>query len=228
MGSPPGPVLANIFMVELERNIIPTLSNDILLWKRYVDDTICFIKLISVNKVLETLNSYHTNIKFTIEIESENKISFLDVLLIRSNSLISTKVYRKNTNTYIYMNWKSFSPNNWKWGTLKTLVTRAFDICSTDEYLKEELEHIRKVFHYRNNYPLWVINKVIDDAEKIPLANENDSSNNEKIHCLMLPYQGDKGSNLLKSMKRYVSKLLPEHTKLEITFTDKKLNSCFQ
>ena len=43
----------------------------------------------------------------------------------------------------------------------------------------------------------------------------------------MLPYQGDKDSNLLKSMKRYVSKLLQEHTKLEITFTGKKLNSCF-
>ena len=95
MGSPLGPVLANIFMVELERNIIPTLSNDILLWKRYVDDTICFIKLTSINKVLQNLNSYHRNIKFTIEIESEREISFLDVLLIRSNSLISTKVYRK-------------------------------------------------------------------------------------------------------------------------------------
>ena len=30
MGSPLGPVLANIFMAELERNIIPTLFNDIL------------------------------------------------------------------------------------------------------------------------------------------------------------------------------------------------------
>ena len=113
MGSRLGPVLANIFMVELERNIIPTLSNDILLWERYVDDTIYFTKLTSISKVLETLNSYHTNIKFTFEIESENKISFLDVLLIRSNSLISTKVYRKNTNTDIYINWKSFAPNNW-------------------------------------------------------------------------------------------------------------------
>ena len=114
MGSPLGPVLPNIFMVELERNIIPTLSNDILLWKRYVDDIICFIKLTSINKVLQTLNSYHTNIKFTIEIESENKISFLDVLLICSNSLISTKVYHKYTNMDIYINWKSFAPNNWK------------------------------------------------------------------------------------------------------------------
>ena len=67
-----------------------------------------YIKLTSINKVVETLNSYHTKIKFTIEIETENKISFLDVLLILSNSLISTKVYRKNTNTDIYINWKSF------------------------------------------------------------------------------------------------------------------------
>ena len=136
MGSPLGPVLANIFMVKLERNIISTLSNDILLWKRYVDDTFCFIKLTSINKVLGTLNSYQTNIKFTIEIETENETSFLDVLLIRNNSLISTKVYRKNTNAEIYINWKSFASKNWKWGALKTLVTRAFDICSTDEYLK--------------------------------------------------------------------------------------------
>ena len=104
MGSPLGPVLANIFMVKLERNIISTLSNDILLWKRYVDDTFCFIKLTSINKVLGTLNSYQTNIRFTIEIETENKTSFVDVLLIRNNSLISNKVYRKNTNADIYIN----------------------------------------------------------------------------------------------------------------------------
>ena len=137
MGSPPGPVLVNIFMVELEQNIIPTLSNDILLWKRYVDDTICFIKLTAINKVLETLNSYHTNIKFTIEIESENKILFLEVLLIRSSSLISTKVYRKKTNTDIYIIWKSFAPNNGKWETLKTLVTRTFDIIIFNRWIFE-------------------------------------------------------------------------------------------
>ena len=125
--------------------------------------------------------------------------------------MISTKVFHKNTNTDIYINWKSFAPNNWKWGTLKTLVTRAFDICSTDEYLKEELEYIRTDFHHGNNSPLWVINKVIDDAKKVPSANEKDSSSNDKIHLLMLPYQVDKGSNLLKSVKRCVSKLLPEH-----------------
>ena len=76
---------------------------------------------------------------------------------------------------------------------------------------------------HKYNYPLWVINKVIDDAEKNVSANENDSSNNEKNHRLMLPYEGDKGSSLLKSMKRYVDKLLPEYMKLEITLQVKKL-----
>ena len=108
MGSPLGPVLANIFVEELERNIIPTLSNDISLWKRCVDETICFIKLTSINnsinKILEALNSYHINIKFTIEIETENKILVLDVLLIRNNRLISTEVYCKSTNKDIYIN----------------------------------------------------------------------------------------------------------------------------
>ena len=104
MGSPLDPVLANILMVELERNMVPILSNDILLWIRYVDNTICFIKLTSFNNVRGTLNSYYKNIRFIIEIETENKISFLDVLLIRNNSLISTKVYHKIANTDIYIN----------------------------------------------------------------------------------------------------------------------------
>ena len=44
MGSPLSPVLAGIFMVELERTILPTLREHISPWKRYVDDTISYIK----------------------------------------------------------------------------------------------------------------------------------------------------------------------------------------
>ena len=148
MGSPVGPMLANIFMVELEQNIIPTLSKDISLWKRYVDDTICFVNSNRISHVLESLNSFHSNIKFTVEIEKGNKIAFLDILLIRYKDLINTTVYRKKTNTDLYINWKSFSPNNWKWGTLKTLVSRAYYICSTENYFKEELNHIETVFKH--------------------------------------------------------------------------------
>ena len=35
MSSPLGPVLAGIFMVELERPLVPKLSNYIKFWKRF-------------------------------------------------------------------------------------------------------------------------------------------------------------------------------------------------
>ena len=40
MGSPLGPVLANIVLVELEKIIIPKLEKEVQLWRRFVDDTI--------------------------------------------------------------------------------------------------------------------------------------------------------------------------------------------
>ena len=90
----------------------------------------------------------------------------------------------------------SFSPSNWKWGTLKTLVSRAYDIYSTEKYLKEELNHIETVFKHQNNYPSWVIDKVfkqVQQAQQVPSNTTNEKeSDNKNIHRLLLPYQGDK------------------------------------
>ena len=80
MGFPLRPVLAKIFIVELKQNIIPTLSKDISLWKRYVDGTIYFGNSNRISHVLESLNSFQSNIKFTIGTEKENKIVFVDIL----------------------------------------------------------------------------------------------------------------------------------------------------
>ena len=81
---------------------------------------------------LKILNGFHRNIQFTYEVETDSKISFLDVLVIRdSNNNINTTVYRKSTNNHIYFNWESFAPDKWKWGTLKTLTKKAYDTCST-------------------------------------------------------------------------------------------------
>ena len=44
MGSPLGPVLAGIFMVNLEMSLVPQLNVYINFWRRYVDDTITFVK----------------------------------------------------------------------------------------------------------------------------------------------------------------------------------------
>ena len=57
MGSPLGPVLSGMFMDKLENNLVDTLSEHIACWKRYVDDTICFIKNDSIEYVISVLVS---------------------------------------------------------------------------------------------------------------------------------------------------------------------------
>ena len=95
-------------------------------------------------------------------------------------------MYRKKMNTDLYINWKFFSPNNWKRGTLKALVSRAYDIFSTEKYLKEELNHIETVLKHQNSYPSWVIDKVfkqVKQAQQVPsnTAHEKESDN-KNIH----------------------------------------------
>ena len=68
MGFPLGPVLANIFLVELEKTIMPSFSDKIKLWKRYVDDTSTFVKTDEIKDVLSSLNRCYSNIIFTMEI----------------------------------------------------------------------------------------------------------------------------------------------------------------
>ena len=71
MCSPLGPVLAGIFMVELENTLVTTLSNHLMSWKRYVNDTNCFLKEDSIEHVMSVLNGFHPSIQFTYETDFE-------------------------------------------------------------------------------------------------------------------------------------------------------------
>ena len=58
MSSPLGTVQTEISMIESETSFIPELTDQKNFWKRYVDDTICFMKAGSINYMLSVLNSF--------------------------------------------------------------------------------------------------------------------------------------------------------------------------
>ena len=80
------------------------------------DNRFVFLKKDCVEHVLLRLNLFYKNIRFTYEIENWNKLSFLDLLLIRRGTKIKTTLYRKSTNNDIYLNWGSFAQVTWKRG----------------------------------------------------------------------------------------------------------------
>ena len=95
MGSPLGSLIANIFMCELENNVVPTMGHKLEEWTRYVDDTFVLIERDSIDEVLRRLNSYDPRIQFTFETETNHSIPFLDVLIKRTDdNRLETTVYR--------------------------------------------------------------------------------------------------------------------------------------
>ena len=64
-----------------------------IFYKRYVDDTYVRRKKNTTDELFEKLNTYHDNIKLTIE---ENPTKFLDTEIVRHNSAIITKVHTRS------------------------------------------------------------------------------------------------------------------------------------
>ena len=89
-------------MVNLEKSLIPKLNVFINFWRHYVDDTITFVQIGSVEYLLSVLNNFHPKIEFTYEMEVESKLAFLDILLHHDGHDIITTVYRKVMFTYVY------------------------------------------------------------------------------------------------------------------------------
>ena len=78
MGRPVSPIVANLFMEDLEQRAMESASAELrpTLWKRYVDDTLEVIKRGKVDAWSAHLNNMDPtgSIKFTHEIETDTTI----------------------------------------------------------------------------------------------------------------------------------------------------------
>ena len=148
-------------------------------------------------------------------------------------------MYLKSTNTDIYLDWLSFAPNTWKRGTLKVLIGRAFNICSTNYQLFNELKHLENVFQYSSSYPHRLIKQILEqlckeqkrDSNSKGSACSSDSNICEttaaKFAHAALPYKGTLGEKVLNSLKSNLKRFLRKEIETKIVYTGTKLRSQF-
>ena len=117
MGSPLGPTVANFFMANLETKLFEeTSQTHPKLYLRYVDDIFAvFDDQQSCTQFLDTLNSQHPNIKFTVE-KSTGTLAFLDVKIKINENDFDT--WRKPTSLGLLLNFDAICPKHWKEGLL--------------------------------------------------------------------------------------------------------------
>ena len=64
------------------------------MWFRFIDDVFSIVKRIQIEELQSHLNKQHESIKFTVEIEQNSRLPFMDLLLQRrDDGSIDTNVY---------------------------------------------------------------------------------------------------------------------------------------
>ena len=127
-----------------------------IFYRRFVDDIYSRRKL-GDNVFFDRLNSYHQNIKLTIEV---NPSKVLNTKFTNINGTYKFNVYRKNTK--LPSPWTSKTPKRYKRNTINGDLHRSKRISSNFD---EEIPLIKEKF-MKADYPLRFINSVVNEFQK--------------------------------------------------------------
>ena len=207
MGSPLSPLLADVFMNSLEEKIFKSpLATQILFWKRYVDDIFGIFKgtLEQLNNLHLYLNSLHPSIKFTLEIETNNSIPFLDLRITRHNNTLKFNTYRKHTTTSRLIPFNSIAPLSHKLAAFRFFFNRLCKLPLDQLAFSQELNtifYLAKV----NNFPFKLINNLfnkIKHSHRITSRNSLSATESNKYMYFSLPYIQTISEMIASQLKR--------------------------
>ena len=167
MDSPVSPIVGNLCMEVIEELAISTFSVPPKVWKRYLDDSFVIIKKDAVSSFHNTLNASDPKIPFTIELENNGQIAFLDTLVSRRNGVIVIDVYQKPTHTDRYLDFSSHHDKKHKISMASTLLFRASSLPTSHEGKIRETSHVIAELE-ANGYPSSVISTILNKKPPSP------------------------------------------------------------
>ena len=129
MGNPISPILVDIVMQDLENDALHKLEFQVPFYFRYVNDILLCVPKQQIAYTQKIFNSYSNYLQITIEKSTNNRISFLDLLIIKNNdNTISLDWYRKPTFSGRFLNYYSHHPIATNIGVICKLVDRSMKL----------------------------------------------------------------------------------------------------
>ena len=208
MGSPISPIVANLYMESFEIRALQLSPNPPSVWKRFVDDTFVIMKKAHTEEFLTHLNSVDSNIQFTTEEpRPDGSLPFLDILITPDkDGKLDTTVYRKPTHMDQYLQWDSHHTISSKYSVVGTLHHRARTICSNNQLLQQEEDHLSETL-MNCNYPIWALNRVKikmnNPAQKKKNKTSSTQQNNTPKPYITVPYYKGLSENVKKKCSNY-------------------------
>jgi hypothetical protein len=145
MGYPVSCTLAEIFLQNLEAKFYPEMicTRHILYIVRYVDDIFIIYDetQTTAQDVLRDHNRMHPSMKYNVEIEQEDMISFLDLKIHRHANETSTVIYHKPTFIDVIIPADSNHPKQHKTSSLKYCNEFAGSLFKMEVYYTQSSIH---------------------------------------------------------------------------------------
>ncbi|XP_067216467.1 uncharacterized protein [Linepithema humile] len=164
MGSPLSPIIAEFMLQDLENSAIERLPYKLPFYFRYVDDILFTAPENHLDEVLETFNSMHSRLQFTLEKGINNHINFLNVKLISENNFIKFDLFHKPTFSGRYLSFYSHHPMAHKKGVIIGLFDRVVKL-THPQYWHKNIEEMISLLLI-NGYPLELIFNSINERLK--------------------------------------------------------------
>lgn len=160
MGNPLSPLISECFMSALENKLD---ENGLLprVWHRYVDDVFAVVKREKLDEILNILNSQMPTIKFTCEVEVDNKLPFLDIQVHKKlDHTIEFSIYHKPTSTMRVITSDSHCPFQYKQSSFHSMAHRLCTVPLSIEHYKNEYDYMKQIAT-KNGYPISMVDKII-------------------------------------------------------------------
>ncbi len=230
MGTPLAPIMSEYFLRKLEKKFADD-HKEIKFYYRFMDDIFLVAEdSLDSNMIQNWFNNCHPKIKFSIEMEEENKINYLDVLIFRKQTTFETTLFRKKVHPLLFQRFNSFLAPKYKRNLISCMVNRLKRICSTDAHYTEQKLLLVDMF-IKSGYPEKFVLKNLNEAEnRFRLRSKlQDGVQNETRRLFFgLSYFGKNTTQYLRRLKSNFDRLkLPstsEPTKNKITVNGYSLN----
>ena len=227
MGGPLSGRFSDIFMIKVERAVV--VPRNPPLYRRYVDDTFNRRKKGVVDELFQALNSYHPNIKYTIE---EKPKHFLDTNFSYKNKETVTSVHVKPGKLPVF--WNSKVPKRYKRNAINGELHRAKKIASDFE---QETKRIKKKF-VDVGFPSRFVDSVIRDFNTVPddedddiiipnwLFDEKDEKDEKQVLTVRLPFC-PKNEEIAKTFIKKLEAYTCEKFTFKIIWNTRNIRSLF-
>jgi len=215
MGTRTAPSYANTFMGSLEQTILESTQKKPKYYRRYIDDILMIWEYSEedLDRFIESMNSFHHSIKFTVE-KSLEKVTFLDINILKDETFLSTnklsvETHIKKTNKLAYVHRSSYHPTSTGKGIAIGEAKRYLRTNSNELTFKSFIDkHINHLSQrgYPKNQTSKLVSTITFNQRPTTLQQKNKKKTNRPVFVSRYSPMAKKALNVIRKHWHYLQK----------------------